>query len=406
MNNSTNQAIFKSPLDKRRAGMLLHPTSLPADFGNGDIGPAAYRFIDFIEHCGFTVWQMLPLGPTHGSAGSPYQTLSTHAGNTALISPILMAERGWIDLEDFTKEQKESAQFRTICTHTAWKNIVEDPEHPDFQLFQQCCQTHQYWLDDYALFIAIREEFMLQGWSQWPEGLRNRDSEALQNISERLHEKIECIKFGQFSFFLQWHDLKQYANQKGILLFGDLPIFVAHDSADVWADRDNFHLNEQGECSVVAGVPPDYFSETGQRWGNPLYNWEHMQGDDFSWWKKRIQSQIGLYDLIRIDHFRGLQAYWEIPADSETAINGRWVEAPGDELLAALFAKFDNLALVAEDLGIITPEVDQLRDKYRLPGMKILQFAFSHEAANPEKFTKPISWDTQILLGQMIETID
>jgi len=379
---NTNKSI-KSPLDKRRAGILLHPTSLPADFSNGDIGPAAYRFVDFIAHCGFSVWQMLPLGPTHGINGSPYQTLSTHAGNTDLISPILMAERGWINLDDFTVEQKESPNFRTICTYSAWKNLIALPEHSDLQLFQQCCQSHKNWLDDYALFIAIREDQMLNGWTQWPEGLRNREPDALAEVSERLHEKIECIKFGQFSFFIQWQNLKQYANEKGILLFGDLPIFVAHDSADVWAERDNFHLNELGQCSVVAGVPPDYFSETGQRWGNPIYDWKHMLEDNFSWWKKRIQSQIDLYDLIRIDHFRGLQAYWEIPAESETAINGQWIEAPGEELLDQLYDSFDNLALVAEDLGIITPEVEDLRDKFQLPGMKILQFAFSHEADNP-----------------------
>lgn len=377
------QAKFSSPLDKRRAGILLHPTSLPAEFGNGDIGPAAYQFVDFIAHCGFSVWQMLPLGPTHGVNGSPYQTLSTHAGNTALISPQLMEERGWINLDEFTVEQKASPNFRTISTYAAWKNLVAQPEHSDLKLFQQCCETHQDWLDDYALFIAIREEHMLQGWTQWPEGLRNRDPKSLKAIAWRLHDKIECIKFGQFTFLLQWQNLKQYANQKGVLLFGDLPIFVAHDSADVWAERENFYLNEAGDCRVVAGVPPDYFSETGQRWGNPLYDWDYMLGDHFSWWKKRIQSQIGLYDLIRIDHFRGLQAYWEIPAESETAINGRWIEAPGDELLTQLFAEFDNLALVAEDLGIITPEVEEIRDKFQLPGMKILQFAFSHEPDNP-----------------------
>jgi len=383
MQNHHTLGTFKSPLDKRRAGILLHPTSLPADFGNGDIGPAAYRFVDLISHCGFSVWQMLPLGPTHGNYGSPYQTLSTHAGNTSLISPILMEERGWINLDDFSIEQKASPNFKTICAYAAWRNIVAQPEHPDLYLFQQCCETHKDWLEDYALFIAIREEHMLQGWTQWPEGLRNRTADSLSAIKWRLHDKIECIKFAQFSFFLQWQNLKQYANEKGILLFGDLPIFVAHDSADVWADRENFHLDENGESTVVAGVPPDYFSETGQRWGNPLYRWEFMQEDNFSWWKRRIQSQRELYDLIRIDHFRGLQAYWEIPADSETAINGRWIEAPGDQLLTELFNSFEQLALVAEDLGIITSEVDQLRDKFQLPGMKILQFAFSHESDNP-----------------------
>ena len=379
--DSTNPETIK--FKKRRAGVLLHPTSLPADFNQGDIGPAAYRFIDFMVECGFSVWQMLPLGPTHGNKASPYQTLSSHAGSTDLVSPVLMAEAGWIDLESFSLEQKQSLQFRSICIHQAWKTICSDDSHHNYHNFQSFCQTHQSWLDDYALFIAIREEHMLQNWTQWPEGLRNREKSALKEFSKQFKAKLDCIKFIQFTFFLQWQRLRNYAHSKGISVFGDLPIFVAHDSADVWSDRNSFHLDEQGNPTVVAGVPPDYFSETGQLWGNPLYNWEHMRENNFSWWKQRIQSQRCLYDLIRIDHFRGLQAYWEIPADSETAINGRWVEAPGDELLQELFNCFDNLNLIAEDLGIITEEVDELRDKYHLAGMKILQFAFSYNADNP-----------------------
>jgi 4-alpha-glucanotransferase len=379
----TCESIIDPKSKKRRAGVLLHPTSLPADFHQGDIGPGAYRFIDFLSNCGFSVWQMLPLGPTHGNKASPYQTLSTHAGNTDLISPILMAERGWIDLESFSLEQKQSLQFRSICIHQAWKKVTSENIHQDYDDFKSFCQLHHFWLDDYALFIAIREEHMLQSWTLWPEGLRNRDEIALKDFSEKFRDKLNCIKFIQFTFFLQWQKLRHYAHSKGIAMFGDLPIFVAHDSADVWSERSSFHLDEEGNPTVVAGVPPDYFSETGQLWGNPLYNWDHMQENNFSWWKHRIQSQRYLYDLIRIDHFRGLQAYWEIPANSETAINGRWVEAPGDELLSVLYNTFDHLNLIAEDLGIITEEVDALRDKFHLPGMKILQFAFSYNADNP-----------------------
>jgi len=375
--------IITPELKKRRAGVLLHPTSLPADYYQGDIGPAAYKFIDFLANCGFTVWQMLPLGPTHGNKASPYQTLSSHAGSTDLVSPVLMAENGWIDLDSFSLEQKQSLQFRSICIHQAWKNISNDESHQDYQNFQTFCQLHHIWLDDYALFIAIREEYMLQSWTQWPDGLRNREKRALKTFSKQFKSKLDCIKFIQFTFYLQWQRLREYAHSKGIAMFGDLPIFVAHDSADVWSDRKSFHLDEAGLPTVVAGVPPDYFSETGQLWGNPLYNWDHMKKNNFSWWKQRIHSQRCLYDLIRIDHFRGLQAYWEIPADSETAINGRWVEAPGDELLGVLFNTFDHLNLIAEDLGIITEEVDALRDKYHLAGMKILQFAFSYDADNP-----------------------
>ncbi|MFK5986054.1 MAG: 4-alpha-glucanotransferase [Pseudomonadota bacterium] len=383
-----SKSIIDLKSHKRRAGILLHPTSLPADFHQGDIGPAAHHFIDFLSDCGFSVWQMLPLGPTHGNMASPYQTLSTHAGSTDLISPILMSDRGWIDIKQFSLEQKQSQQFRSICIHQSYKKVsssTTDSEslHKDYQLFLSFCELHKNWLDDYALFIAIREEHLLQGWTQWPKGLRNRKARALKDFSEKFADKINCIKFIQFTFFMQWQQLRDYAHSKSIALFGDLPIFVAHDSADVWANRESFHLDEEGNPSVVAGVPPDYFSETGQLWGNPLYNWQHMQSNNFSWWKDRIQSQRYLYDLIRIDHFRGLQAYWEIPADSETAINGHWVEAPGNMLLAELFNTFDQLNLIAEDLGVITDEVEELRDKYHLPGMKILQFAFSYDAKNP-----------------------
>jgi 4-alpha-glucanotransferase len=373
------------PLDKRRSGILLHPTSLPGPFANGILGKDAYQFVDFLVDAGYSIWQTLPLGPTHGD-GSPYQALSVHAGNPQLLDLDWLVNKGWLpeqDVHNCFADVFGRSKCISIASTNFRKQLEQEPEQLDCVQFQKFIEEQAFWLDDFALFCALKKENQNKGWLDWPEPIKKRKKKALSQARERLRHETLFYQFEQFVFFSQWLELKQYANDKGVYLFGDLPIFVAHDSADVWAQKHYFKLNDKGESEVIAGVPPDYFSETGQRWGNPHYDWKVMEKDNFAWWKGRIDSQQLLFDVIRIDHFRGFEAYWEIPADEETAINGKWVKAPGEKLLASLYESYPHLVLVAEDLGIITEEVDALRSKFNLPGMKILQFAFSHESSNP-----------------------
>lgn len=370
-----------TPLSRRRAGVLLHPTSLPGGIGLGDLGPDAYKFIDFLAASGISVWQMLPLVPTHGDL-SPYQGLSVHAGNPLLISLELLQEWGWLD-NSIESESDDFVEFRNRMVHHAHRGFRDHADQAVLNEFDSFVQTNNHWLQDYSLFQAIRLAQGNRQWLDWPEALRDHDAQALINAEKTLVESIDYIRFEQFVFFRQWNYLHKYARDCGIAMFGDMPIFVAHDSAEVWAHREYFTLDKNGNAEIVAGVPPDYFSETGQRWGNPHYRWDKMQADDFQWWKTRMACQLEMFDWVRIDHFRGFEAYWEIAAHEETAMNGRWVKAPGDELFESLHKTFDPLPLVAEDLGIITKEVDALRKKYHLPGMKILQFAFGGNSDNP-----------------------
>jgi len=367
-------------LDQRRAGILLHPTSLPGPYASGDIGHSAYRFIEFLANSGCTVWQMLPLGPTH-SDDSPYQCLSVHAGNPLLISLDWLVEKGWLDLDKISAE-KNSKKFRLKCLNEAHRNFITDSNKLWQKEFDAFKRLHKEWLDDYTLFIAIKRSQHGKSWNEWPEELTQRNKQALKLARNEYAESISQIEFEQFVFFTQWHELKEYAHQHNVKLFGDMPIFVSYDSADVWAQRENFLLNKKGEALFVAGVPPDAFSDEGQRWGNPLYDWQYMQSSKFDWWKQRFETQLELFDLIRIDHFRGFEACWQIAADEETAINGEWVKTPGQSLLKELFKTFKSLPLVAEDLGLITEEVQKLRKEFSLPGMKILQFAFDGDARN------------------------
>lgn len=362
-----------NPLTDRRAGLLLHPTSLPAATGQGDPGSGAFRFIDFLSECGFSVWQTLPLGPTHADH-SPYQCLSVHAGNVDLISLDDLVSRGWLEANDGGVPE---------CLVQAGKRFKAAAGEDDRRAFSDFRDQHAAWLDDYALYQAIRHAQGETAWLQWPPALRNRHKSALSRFRKTHAGEIEQACFEQFVFFMQWRAVRDYAHNRGIALFGDIPIFVAHDSADVWANRSLFSLDRAGQMNVVAGVPPDYFSASGQRWGNPLYRWDKIQADDFSWWVERLRTQLALFDIIRLDHFRGFEKYWEIPATEETAINGRWVEAPGAALFEKLRDVFGDLPLVAEDLGTITPEVDALRHRFGLPGMKILQFAFDGGSDNP-----------------------
>lgn len=373
-------------LDQRRAGVILHPTSLPGRWGNGDLGADAYRFVDFLVACGQTVWQMLPLGPTHKD-GSPYNCLSAHAGNPLLISIDSLIDAGWLDREyafaNFSAKSDDHVIQKRALLAKACENFMQSAGNKDRAAFRLFVDTHAGWLEDYALYLALRKENRGADWNEWPIGERDRDSVALKTVEQRLQLFIEQVCFEQFMFFRQWQALKSYANRNGVLLFGDMPIFVAYDSADVWSHREYFELNEAGRTRVVAGVPPDYFSATGQRWGNPLYRWSRLEADGFHWWIDRVATQLRFVDLIRIDHFRGFESYWEIPAESATAIDGKWIPAPGEALFSTLQRHFGALPLIAEDLGLITPAVHALRNKFGLPGMKILQFAFDSGPDNP-----------------------
>jgi 4-alpha-glucanotransferase len=367
-------------LTRRRAGVLLHITSLPGPGEVGDLGRNAYRFVDYLVSSGISVWQILPIGPTMFD-NSPYQSSSVYAGNPRLISLELPLEKGWLDAIPESGETLTD-EVKGYAIKLAWEGFKESADESDRDAFQRFLAEQTHWLEDYALFQALRQE---EGgcWWEWPTTMRDREPQAIAEARARFTEVIDVIRFEQFLFFTQWMNLKHYANQHGVLLFGDLPIFVAHDSAEVWAHRPFFDLLEDGHPRVVAGVPPDYFSETGQRWGNPLYCWERLEAEDFSFWIERLRAQSILFDFLRIDHFRGFEAYWEIPAEEQTAVNGKWVEAPGEKLFKHLYRALPNLELVAEDLGVITPEVEALRKAYHLPGMKILQFAFSGGATNP-----------------------
>lgn len=389
--NSSNPpaASSKTPqahsiLDRRRAGILLHITSLPGGRGNGDLGRDAYRFVDFLANSGVSVWQTLPIGPTHPD-GSPYQCLSAHAGNPAMISLQWLAERGWLRNEQAADSSLAPGEQRLRCLQAAFDFFRQTPPEADQRRYEEFVREHDGWLADYALFIALREELNRRPWQDWPVPIRERQPKALEAARQRLAEPVARVKFEQFVFFQQWKELREYATSRGVLLFGDMPIFIASDSADVWAHQQYFDLREDGHARVVAGVPPDYFSATGQRWGNPHYDWAKMEADGFKWWLERFRSQLALYDWVRIDHFRGFEAYWEIPAESETAIHGYWVKAPGEALLKAAYAQLGGagLPLVAENLGIITAEVEDLRNQFAIPGMLILQFAFDGGPGNP-----------------------
>jgi 4-alpha-glucanotransferase len=366
---------------QRRAGVLLHPTSLPGPLLNGDIGHEAYRFIEFLQQQGIKVWQMLPLGPTHNDK-SPYQCLSAHAGNPLLISLDWLEDKGWLQKDAVTLSETKS-DYRKHCLRVAAANFYQ--MHDDYwqSRMREFTEQHESWLDDYALFMAFKHEFDDAPWYEWPDNVRHREHGRLGQARNELEAIIKQTVFEQFVFFVQWHEVRDYANRHNVELFGDMPIFVARDSAEVWAHRENFLIDADGDMEFIAGVPPDAFSDTGQRWGNPLYDWDLMKTNGFNWWKERFKTQLELFDMVRIDHFRGLQACWKIPKQDETAINGNWQEVPGAELLSELFKTFHHLPLIAEDLGVITDDVIVLKNSFNLPGMKVLQFGFDANPENP-----------------------
>jgi len=375
---------------QRASGILLHPTSLPGRFGLGSLGKEARRFIDFLADSQQSVWQILPLGPT-GYGDSPYNALSAFAGNTLLIDLDELVAHGDLDTADLQGIDFEEGAAHFEQAHALKERLLRKGAATFFRrggterasAFDRFSQEQGYWLHDYALFKALRDHFQHKSWNQWPEALRRRQGQALDSWSEDLSEPIAVEKYAQFVFFEQWFALKEYANTRGVRIMGDIPIFVAFDSADVWTNSQLFYLDEHQHPTLVAGVPPDYFSATGQRWGNPLYNWERLQEQDFSWWLARFRWNLTLTDLVRIDHFRGFESYWAIPATDKTAIGGHWQPAAGRQLFQTLQAAFGPLPLIAEDLGVITPEVEALRDDFGFPGMKILQFAFGSGPQNP-----------------------
>lgn len=356
---------------ERRAGLLLHPTSLPGPFPNGDLGHEAYRFVEFLAAAGCQEWQMLPVGPT-GEGGSPYQSTSSHAGARELISLYWLGDRGWLDVVD-------PARSRDAHLLAAGAAFAARPA-ADFDAF---CAGEAHWLHDFALYCALKAAHGGQVWSDWPARERHRDRRSLAAARRRHAQAIAQVCFEQYAFFTQWRELRDYAHRHGVSLFGDLPLFVAHDSADVWAAQEAFLLDEAGQPTFVAGVPPDYFAADGQRWGNPHYHWDWHLAQDFAWWRARIATQAQRFDRLRIDHFRGLDSVWMIPASAPTAVDGEWQAAPGVALLEAVTQAFPDLAVVAENLGIITPEVEALRRRFGLPGMVVLQFAFDGAARNP-----------------------
>lgn len=374
-NNTANQA-----LDRRRAGVLLHVTSLPGPDQTGNLGSEARNFIEFLINSGISVWQMLPVGPTQADH-SPYQTRSIHAGDPRLISLEPVLAKGWLS-PDERPASPLSHDAKSWAIGRTWAGFQSRANSNDRHAFEHFTEAQRDWLDDYVLFQAISEEQQC-GWWDWPKPLRRRQSSALATIRTRLRPRLEVLRFEQFLFFQQWLALREYAHLRGLQLFGDMPIFVAQDSAEVWARPHNFDLLPDGQPRVVAGVPPDYFSVTGQRWGNPLYRWDRMAADGFSFWVDRMKTQLALFDMIRIDHFRGFESYWEIPANEPNAVQGHWVAGPGELLFSRLHEVFGRLPLVAEDLGIITPEVEALRCHLGIPGMKVLQFAFSGDPNNP-----------------------
>ncbi len=375
---------------RRGSGVLLHITSLPGEFGIGDFGPEAYRFADFLSASGQSVWQILPMGPTSPAIGnSPYSSSSAFAGNRLFISPRRLVQDGFIHesdigphftfpphLADYESAEKIKERILRAAFGHREDRLDSDPAFQDF------CTRNAGWLDDFALFTVIKDRFQGQVWDQWPLDLRDRHPEALQRVVGEMHTEINFIKFVQYLFDRQWKDLKTYCNERRIQMVGDAPIYVTFDSADVWANPQYFKLDYDRHPRFVAGVPPDYFSETGQLWGNPVFDWDALKHDDYSWWVRRVGRNIELYDMIRIDHFRGFAGYWEIPAGERTAINGEWVDAPGMDFFETLAARFASLPIIAEDLGVITPDVRELRDTFRLPGMKIVQFSFGNGIGN------------------------
>jgi 4-alpha-glucanotransferase len=363
---------------------------LPSRFGVGDLGDEAFNFVDFLVESKQTYWQVLPLGQT-GYGDSPYQCFSAFAGNIYLISPAKLAEDGFLDGQDLSNPPEfpegkvdfgKMIDYKLPLLKKAFESFRQTTDEDLAGEFHRFCDENGFWLEDYALFRAIKLSREQKSWQEWDEDLKMRRPEALEKARRELDDEVFAQKFYQFAFFRQWVNLKRHANENGVTIVGDVPIFVALDSADVWCNPTQFKLNEDGSPRSVAGVPPDYFSKTGQLWGNPIYNWDNMRGDGFRWWTARVRATLKLVDIVRVDHFRGFAASWEVPGGEETAENGQWVDVPGRDLFNTLKYALGDLPFWAEDLGVITPDVEELRDSFGFPGMRILQFAFGGDAKN------------------------
>ncbi len=377
-------------IESRSSGILLHPTSLPGRFGIGDLGKEAYRFVNWLAGAGQSYWQILPLGPT-AYGDSPYQCYSAFAGNPLLIDLDSLVEEGYLSpsdldsLPDFPPEKVdygEVIQCKLPLLRKAAENFQTQTEGEEREQYDQFCQEKGWWLDDYTLFASLKNTFEGRSWTRWDKEIVRREPETLDCWRAHLEEDILARKFWQYQFFKQWLALKQHCEMNGIQIIGDIPIYIAHDSVDVWANPHLFHLKPNGDPEVVSGVPPDYFSKDGQLWGNPIYRWDILRDTGFQWWCARFQETLKLIDIARLDHFRGFEAYWEVPAGEKTARNGRWVPGPGSDFFHTLKWNLGNLPVIAEDLGLITPQVEALRDEFDLPGMSILQFAFGSGPAN------------------------
>lgn len=375
---------------KRKSGILTHISSLPSKHGIGDLGNHAFQFIDQLKNNGFSVWQILPLNPV-GPGDSPYQAYSAYAGESLFISLETLCDWGLIFEETLTgipKFPKRKVDYEKVRSfkekhlQNAWHNFKIKADSNFHAEFIQFKEEHNWWMNDYALYKVCKENNDGLAWNEWGIELRQKNADVVSQLVKLYSEEIEYTKFVQFMFYRQWFQLKEYANSQGISIFGDLPLYVSLDSSDVWGNQDLFLLDAEGKPTKVGGVPPDYFSEDGQLWGNPVFNWNKLEETNYQWWISRLYFNFHLFDLVRIDHFRGLESFWAIPAGSETAKSGEWLPANGHKLLSIMDSRFDELPIIAEDLGIITPEVEKLRDDFNLPGMKVLQFAFSTDQTN------------------------
>ncbi len=384
---------------ERSSGILLHITSLPGKYGIGTMGAEAYKFVDFLVLSGQKIWQLLPLGHT-GYGDSPYQCYSAFAGNPLLIDLEHLVEESLLEINDlpdnvyFDDERVDYGKVHELkypILRKAYRNYITKGDHLMQVRFEKFCLKNIKWLEDYAFFMALKGHFKGKPWTEWEEDIKKKNHDAFHYYKDQLKSEIEYFKFIQFLFYKQWLELKSYANLNDVKIIGDIPLYVAFDSSDAWSKPELFEFDDDLNPIHIAGVPPDYFSETGQLWGNPLYNWERIEKDNFLWWIDRIEANFTLYDMLRIDHFRGLAAYWSVPFGEKTAINGKWVDAPGGKMLQAVFDTLGDLPIIAEDLGVITEDVVELRMRFDLPGMKILQFAFDSGEENdfmPHTFEK------------------
>ena len=373
----------------RASGILLHPISLPSRGGIGDLGPAAYEFVDFLARARQGLWQVLPLNPP-ANGNSPYSSTSAFAGNPQLVSLERLAEKGWIESSAASQltcdvgpiDYGQVNQHKLPSLWQAARNFLSNASSEARARFDRFCSENAWWLEDYVLFDVLRDRHG-RDWSKWPSALARHENSAIQSAQQELSGELDLRRVAQFFFWEQWHALRQYCAQKSIRVVGDIAIFVDYESADVWAHRDLFRIREDDlQPEVVSGVPPDYFSATGQRWGNPLYKWDAIRAQDYGWWVQRLRWATQTCDFIRLDHFRGFAQFWEIPASEPTAIHGRWVDGPGDEFFNKIKAALGGLPFFAEDLGLITPDVVELRERHQIPGMAVLQFAFGDAGAH------------------------